>query len=497
MYLINHISTLSHYHICLLLVLLFTACGEQPAPKPPPPSVPPAVEETSMRYLENDRVKLGIDLQLGGAVTYLSDKDNGGDNMINSADWGRQIQMSFYSGPWPYIGPNGERPADNWAELGWNPIQSGDVGGNRSSVIEFEMRGNNACFVRCIPMQWPHTAGVPGECVFECLYTLTGNVITMEAAIINKRTDKTQYHACGQEMPAVYTNGPWYRLVAYLGDRPFTGAPVKEIVTRGDGKGWPWVHFYTPEHWVALLNDNGMGLGVFQPEVMTYNGGFHPSETFKGIGGERYSQTGHIAPVSIQILDHNIRWTYKTAFILGTIDDIRAYAQQHRQTPAAPEWTFRESRQSWYYIGETTDTGWPVTDGLDLHFKANGTLVGPDTFWKAADAPALEIEGAFATASGNITLIVTIQPVGKSDFTDWLMWSEGNQNVETERQQKEAEFPATPALTLCQTIAADGVQRVYTISLAALPGYENALKSLKLSFSEEGSAQIKKISLKS
>jgi hypothetical protein len=126
-------------------------------------------EYSGMEYIENDRIRLGINLSIGGAVTYLSDKLNGGQNMINSFDWGRQIQMSYYSGPWPYIGPNGEQPAENWATLGWNPIQSGDAGGNQSKVTAFERRGDNALFVRCIPMQWPHTKGVAGDCEFECL----------------------------------------------------------------------------------------------------------------------------------------------------------------------------------------------------------------------------------------------------------------------------------------------------------------------------------------
>ena len=473
-----------------LLLALFCSCSCSQQNKPNVPEM-----ESSMRYLENDRIKLGIDLRLGGAVTYLSDRDNGGENMINSADWGRQIQMSYYSGPWPYIGTNGEKPADNWAGLGWNPIQSGDAGGNRSKVIEFESRSGNALFVRCIPMQWPHTAGVAGDCEFECLYTLEGNVITMEATIVNQRTDKTQYRACGQEMPAVYTNGPWYRLVTYLGDQPFSGQPVTQIVARNDGKGWPWVHFYTPENWVALLDDNGKGIGVFQPEIMTFNGGFHPGDAFKGNGGEKDGQTGHIAPIGTQILDHNIRWTYKTHFILGTVDDIRRYAEQRRQTTFCPEWTFRNSRQGWYYRGDASDAGWPLKEALDVRFGENAALVGPVTCWRAADAPVLEIEGAFESTDREILLTVEIQPVGKSDFTDWLNWSEGNQNMEEERRQKEAEFPATPALVLRETIAADGSNRVYRIRLDALPGYENALKSLTFSFSEDVSARIKRISL--
>ena len=471
------------------LLVLCCACSRQNTANVP-------AQESSMRYLENGRIRLGIDLGLGGAVTYLSDRDNGGENMINSFDWGRQIQLSFYSGPWPYIGPNGEKPADNWAGLGWNPIQSGDAGGNRSKVTACETRGANALFVRCVPMQWPHTAGVAGDCIFECLYTLEDNVITLEATIVNSRTDKTQYRACGQEMPAVYTNGAWYRLVTYLGDRPFDGHPVTQIVAANDGKGWPWVHFYTPENWVALLDDRGKGIGVFQPDVMTFNGGFHPGDAFKGGGGEKDAQTGHIAPVGTQILDHNIRWTYKTHFILGSVDDIRSYAAtRRRQSPAVHEWTFRDSRHNWYYRGDASDSGWPVEGALDVRFGKNSALVSPVTFWKAVDAPFLEMEAAFASASGEIAVTVEIQPVGKSDFTDWLNWSEGDRSIEAERLQKEADFPATPPLALVETLVADGITRIYRIPLSASPEYKNALKSLTLSFPEDVSAQIKRIRL--
>jgi hypothetical protein len=450
-------------------------------------------DESPVKYIENDRIKLGVDLNLGGAVTFLSDKENGGENMINSFDWGRQIQMSYYSGPWPYIGPNGETPTDNWAELGWNPIQSGDAGGNRSQLIAFEKQGENVLFVSCTPMQWPHTTGVAGDCEFRCRYTLTDNVITMEATIINKRTDKTQYRACPQEMPAVYTNGSWYNLVTYLGDQPFTDQPVTEIVTINNGKGWPWMHFYTPENWVAMLDVNGKGIGVFQPEVLYFNAGFHGGDGMKGYGDEKDVQTGHIAPVGTQILDHNIRWTYTTSFVLGTVDDIRTYAKQHWQTPACPEWIFNNSRKNWYYQGNISDTGYPVQGQLDITFQEEASMIGPLTFWKATDAPVLEIEGAFETASGELTLVAEIQPVGKSDFTEWLNWSEGDQSQEVEKREKAAEFPETPPFTVSEKIQADGVYRIYPIHIDSSPKYTGAGKSLKISFSEAGTAKIKKI----
>ena len=103
---------------------LIIACGSLLAAEPPPaPLDPAAIAAEPVRYLENDRLKLGIHLGAGGAITYLEDKQRKSGNMVNSFDWGRQIQLSFYSGPKPYIGPNGETPDPTWAGLGWNPGQ--------------------------------------------------------------------------------------------------------------------------------------------------------------------------------------------------------------------------------------------------------------------------------------------------------------------------------------------------------------------------------------
>lgn len=453
------------------------------------------IVKSSMRYLENDRIKLGIDLNLGGAVTFLSDQANGGQNMVNSFDWGRQIQMSFYSGPWPYIGPNGEQPRPEWAGLGWNPIQSGDAGGNRAKVIAFETRGDNAFFVRSIPMQWPHETGVPGDCEFECLYTLEGNVITMEATIVNKRTDTTQYTAITQEMPAVYTNGPWYQVVTYLGDKPFSGEPTTTVIDKGVNRGWPWVHFYTPENWVALLDKNGYGIGVYQPEVMVFNAGFHPHADEMGAGGEKDNPTGHIAPIGRQILDHNIRWSYTTSLVLGTLDDIRGYAKANWDAASQPEWRFENSRHHWHYEGTARDSGFPILGGLDMQFGPGASLVGPVTFWEASNAPFLEISGAFASPSGELEITVDIQPVSPSDFTDWLNWTEGEHDVQAERQQKAAEFPTRPALSVRQSIPADGEHRTYRIRLADADAYSGAMKNLKISFASAGTAKITEIGL--
>jgi hypothetical protein len=72
--------------------------------------------EEKMSFLDNGTIRLGVNLSLGGSITYLADADDK-INFINNHDRGRQIQMSFYSGPVPFT-PGGKQPSKTWAGLG-------------------------------------------------------------------------------------------------------------------------------------------------------------------------------------------------------------------------------------------------------------------------------------------------------------------------------------------------------------------------------------------
>ncbi|MEM7391220.1 MAG: hypothetical protein AAF492_02645, partial [Verrucomicrobiota bacterium] len=70
--------------VVLLVWMLTSGCALRASNLPP---------ETRMSYLENDVVKVGVDLNRGGAIVYLS--RGGGPNLINNFDLGRQVQLSF------------------------------------------------------------------------------------------------------------------------------------------------------------------------------------------------------------------------------------------------------------------------------------------------------------------------------------------------------------------------------------------------------------------
>jgi hypothetical protein len=421
-----------------------------------------------IRYLENSRLRLGVDLSLGGAVTLLEDKRNGGVNMINSHDWGRQIQMSYYSGPVPFIGPKGEQPHKAWAQLGWNPIQSGSVGAIKSRTLSFENPDAKTIRIRCVPMQWPHI-NVEGDCIFEVTYTIVAeNTIEMKARIINQRTDKTQYAGRHQEMPALYTNGPWYKLVTYTGDSPFTDAPTTNIVDKADGKGWPWSHFEATEQWSALVNEAGTGVGLYQSEVIPVTGGFAGGDAKKGKGGIKDMQTGYIAPIGTVILDHNIDWTYKTYVIVGSVSEIRRTANTLHGPLRPPAWSFENDRKGFTYRGSAKDTGWPIKDGLEMTYGEGnrGVVASPVTLWLAASMPRLELDASFTFALTNQAQRVAVEMVAFSG--------------------KRIMYPLK--------VEADGTRKRYEIPLASNAEYAGAMKQVILHLpNANGAARLYKI----
>ena len=346
-----------------------------------------------LSVLENSEIKLGVDLNRGGTIVFLSRA--GGPNLINNFDLGRQVQLSFYSGPVPFTS-NGQRPAEHWRHLGWNPIQAGDDSGNASEILGHSNDGKSI-YLKTKPLQWP-LDNVPGDCTFESWLELDGHTVKVRARLNNARVDKKQYPARLQELPAVYANAPYSRVISYTGAKPFTGGSVSEI-PKSMSKH-PWSFWMGTEGWVALLNRDNQGLGLVTPGRVFFTGGFAGKP---GAGDTHANSTGYLAGQGKEVLDHNIVYQFRYELVAGSLTEIRARALSHFKNEL-PSWRFETDRQGWHYVN-ARDGGWPIRGSLDVRLESEDPqLISPYAFWQAEKAPHVVIEAAFKTGATSAIL---------------------------------------------------------------------------------------------
>ena len=102
------------------------------------------------------------------------------------------------------------------------------------------------------------------DCFFESWGTIQrfgdGSVgLNFTSTLHTFRADTTVYPPHTQELPATFSNGPWFRLLTYNGTRPWENEPLQEYQTghRGPGGHPPWIPGpmgNVSEHWAALMN---------------------------------------------------------------------------------------------------------------------------------------------------------------------------------------------------------------------------------------------------
>ena len=236
---------------------------------------------------------------------------------------GREIQLSFYAGP-NFYNPDGKcNKLFRGQKWPWNPIGAGDVKGNHGAVLSRTVQSDNIHIVTK-PLQWA-CDNVPCECEFERNITLGGPAGTgakVEVTLHNHRADTTVYPPMSQELPAVYSNGPFYRLVTS------ENGLIKEYNASFDtSKPFPWIpgHFVADENWAALVNAEGFGMGVVNFDTINFIGGFSGK---KGTGKSHDASTGHARANTFTAANVKIR----TRLVLGNIDTIRRQTDSARVT---------------------------------------------------------------------------------------------------------------------------------------------------------------------
>lgn len=285
-------------------------------------------------HLDNGIIRVGISREAyGGAITYLS-RSRDDHNLVNLHDRGRQIQQSYYAGHALDRRMEGQHEA--WSPWPWNPVQAGDAYGNRSAVVAAENTADHI-YVKTAPLLWDMN-NEPAECHMETWIQLEENVVHVHNRLSVQRTDsRWQDVAAHQELPAVYLIGELGNLYTYVGDAPFTGAALTQIVNAGP----PW-EYWGPgaqkpelagvtEKWAAGVNDAGWGVGVYNSKAQLFAGGFHGERG----GGAHDNATCYFTPLCHATLGKDSIYEYQYDLIIGTLAQIRdhVYAREAADQP--------------------------------------------------------------------------------------------------------------------------------------------------------------------
>ncbi|KAJ3441138.1 hypothetical protein M0812_13143 [Anaeramoeba flamelloides] len=271
----------------------------------------------NMIYLENSQIKVGVDLDFGGVITYLSAANNN-LNQINRHDRGRCCQGSFYGGPDPYDSCTYmDKP---WP---WNPIGSGDRYGHSSRVLSHS-KTSTSIYIKTKPLQWA-CDNVECECEFEKKIWLDEDAVRVQFTLHNHRSDKNDYGKKDQELPALYTIGKLGTLTCYTGNKPWTNGGL----TVWEHPGFnPWTpgKIQCSEKWAAFYDEETQfGLGLYSKNNINFLTGFAGT---KNKGGPYDSDTGYIAGLGELDIKADETYTYEFALVLGYIKTIRTWVYE-------------------------------------------------------------------------------------------------------------------------------------------------------------------------
>jgi hypothetical protein len=195
-----------------------------------------------MVYLGNSIIKVGVDLQWGGAISVIMHQ---GMNLIDNHDTGRLAQVAFY----------------NDDSGTWDPVQGGDRFNQGSPVLEYN-KGTNVIYTKTHPRDWK--TGVLTDTYIEQWVSLEGQSVKVQYKFTHFGTDTYTFH--DQEFPCAYINTQLYRLITYTNSNPWTNGGVNEFSIPQTDPGTPNTEFYPTEYWASFVNDLDFGLTLYSPD---------------------------------------------------------------------------------------------------------------------------------------------------------------------------------------------------------------------------------------
>jgi hypothetical protein len=369
--------------LCVALLTVLVLCAAPLSAQAEQATVAPYTSS-----LDNGIVKVGIDADIGGAISYLSPSGSS-TNLINTHDRGREVQQSYYAGLDLDRLAEGQHPS--WSPFAWNPIGAGDAYGNKATVIDSTIT-SEALYVKTQPLLWDMRAE-RCECFFETWITLEGNRVRVHNKLTTSRTDnRWTVVPRDQELPATYPIAAFPRVVSYTGSDPFTDDATSDIPAPPEGEYWV-AEWNTTESWGACVNASNFGIGVYTPGRIRLHGGLYGSPD----GTSTSSDTCYLGPREKVPLDKTSTFEYDYWLILGTVDQIRqeVYAL-HTATPQSPAGFPAGDAHTWNFNADGDFGGWSPSSSIAPSSvsggEVSGTVIGPYPYLLSApiEKPAMD-----------------------------------------------------------------------------------------------------------
>lgn len=304
-----------------------------------------------MVYLSDSNYKIGVDLDWGGALSYLEDltndvmssvpkyainkttevdfsskvktgilnKTSSNVNLINCNDTGRLVQQSYYgTGSPPY-----ELGDYNGTPWNYNPVQGGNVHNEPSKIVDLKVT-DNEIYVKCRPLDWGKTAEHISPSYMEAWYTLEDGLMRATCRFV----DYSGYPEATttQELPAFYCVEPLNNFVYYSGGEPWSDSNTK--VTESDLGFWGEntdQFFNCNENWAAYIGDDAdsFGIGLYCPGQTNMLTGVFNKDASETADPSTESPTSYIAAVDTFTFKSFNPFSYAYYITTGNVDTIR------------------------------------------------------------------------------------------------------------------------------------------------------------------------------
>lgn len=275
-------------------------------------SIPERKED--LLTIENDGVKVGIDREKGGAITFLSSTGHP-DNIVNYRDPGRLIQQSYYAGIRRDRRDEGQGP--HWSPWSWNPIQGGGIG-SWAEVLEFKRLNSKTLYSETVPNLWD-MPNEPAAALIKQWTSFEESIPNTIVVICELQCDREENDPWGkaipnpQEVPACYFTNNFHISKSYLGN----GQWRRDT----DKPGLPWTKSSPPLQAMAFFEKGGQGIAVYSPTAgATWN--FGSSGGPKNVADPTSPYTMHVAPVVRVPLGPKSTFRYRYWLVLGNEETI-------------------------------------------------------------------------------------------------------------------------------------------------------------------------------